>query len=89
MHILIIGIRAAKATMLKRMYKGKVRFTFYTDQHNTAIKTTGTFDHVISCTNFTSHRTETKFSSHPSFIRIGGSSTDIDKVLMNLIGSQS
>ncbi len=84
LKILVVGVRSAKAFELSKMYKGKVKFKFVTDQERSLKKVGGEFDFILTCIKFTTHSTERLYSDHVGYIRIFGGCSSLSSTIDSL-----
>jgi hypothetical protein len=69
MKILVIGIRAAHARKLERLYP-LINFTFKTDGDRVRGKVNGDFEKVYALYKFTNHTVEVAYGSNPDYVRV-------------------
>ncbi len=69
MKVLIIGIRASHASILRNLYPN-VDFTFKTDGDRVRGRVSGSFDKVYVLYKFTNHSVERAYGGESNYVRV-------------------
>lgn len=81
--VLVIGLRRSHIDYLKEHFKDMYDISALDNQtsHIKKISNSEAYQKIISCTKFTSHKTESLFNKHIGFTRISGGRSSVKNFL--------